>query len=109
MTNLEFARLRRLFKPPCKAWRAYAAYFRNSTAECSVSGAEEGAKVARIVDGRVSGRSRVDGFLFEGLKGGSGESLEDEAQLGHQLLGVDPCIWLVLLLYLFRGKRQLLR
>ena len=48
-------------------------------------GAREGAKVARIEDGRFNGRSRLDGFLFEVWKGGCGESLEDEAQLGQQL------------------------
>lgn len=97
------------FKPPCTTWRDIRGLDHEFYCNSSDGGADEGAKVAWIEDGRVNGRSRVDGFLFEGLKGGSGESLEDEAQLGHQLLGVDPCIELVLLLYLFRGKRQLLR
>ena len=80
------------FKPLCTTWRDIRGLDHEFYCKSSDGGADEGAKVARIEDDRFSGRSRLDGFLFEGLKGGSGESLEDEAQLGHQLLGLYPCI-----------------
>ena len=78
MTDLECERLRRLLKPPCETWRDIRGLFHGFYCKSSYGGADYSARVARIEDGRLSGRSRVDGFLFEGLKGGSEESGEEE-------------------------------